>query len=1038
MLLVMRKIVTVLCFFAFSFCIYSCVIEQTQVEVYEKTFDCFEVTIHPIEDENGTKASLGGLNKVRWTIGDEIGIFSDQQGVVKYVLSEENGKFYGEPVTGTCFYAFYPYSDNAYDENDPMKLKMNLSANSIPMVAKSSTNSLLFKQTVGILHFRIKWDKKLFGALLKSNQNNEALFGDGYVDLSEDAPKFVLNKGNQVISAQPVWLDSSPDETDGRIVYECSFLLPEMEMEQGFNVSFSAVGDDNKTSQIWKITKKECAIARGKIKSYKLLDIDQAEDARETAIKTERATLIEFYNALGGDNWVKNTNWCSDKPVSEWYGVTTYYDGGFDIDMVGRVEWLNLSSNNLCGTIPESIGDLACLERLILNDNAITGTLPEQMTSMKELRDLYVGSNQLEGPLPDWLGHMQNLKRLALYNNLFSGEVPNSILELDLHEIQLQYNLLTGPLPVFSKMELFDLLGLSYNYFTGSIPAEYAKLLDSPDFDIQHIWIDNNYLSGEIPASISNHPLYPEIVDELFVNQRKGYGFDLGNTKLPACRHIFDTLDGGVLDLGEQYGCADYTMIVRWGEWCTPSKAVLPVIISLAEKFENKGLQTIFAYAGGKEDARNQVMHEMGLDLFPYHIIECHQEDSFIRSGDSSDHAIWFPGHDTYWTPFVEIVDRDGNIVFIEDPEQTYTNYYFSYKLTDLEAFLYKTFNCQEELYASVDYSSDGEIHTLQVSSIGNGINVVLMGDAFSDRLIADGTYESVMRKAMDALFSEEPFTSFKDCFNVYYVDVVSKNEVYFGETTLDTWYSTDSEVGGDNAKVLDYARKVLTFDQIDDAVVIVIMNRDYYAGTCYMTVLEDGDYGRGASISYFPSNSNLSMFNGMLHHEACGHGFAKLADEYAYEHMGSVPKTIKDYYGNSFPYGWWRNCDFTGDPTQVKWSQFISDPRYEAENIGTYEGAFTYWTGAWRPTEDSIMNQNVGGFNAPSRYAIWYRINKLAYGPEWQGTYEDFVEFDKPNRTAEAISKRKATRRNFVEKDFVPLAPPVIIEGDWRNLAKH
>ena len=179
-------------------------------------------------------------------------------------------------------------------------------------------------------------------------------------------------------------------------------------------------------------------------------------------------------------------------------------------------------------------------------------------------------------------------------------------------------------------------------------------------------------------------------------------------------------------------------------------------------------------------------------------------------------------------------------------------------------------------------------------------------------------------------------------------------------------------------------------------------------------------------------------MFNGMLHHEACGHGFAKLADEYAYEHMGSVPKTIKDYYGNSFPYGWWRNGDFTGDPTQVKWSQFISDPRYEAENIGTYEGAFTYWTGAWRPTEDSIMNQNVGGFNAPSRYAIWYRINKLAYGPEWQGTYEDFVEFDKPNRTAEAISKRKATRRNFVEKDFVPLAPPVIIEGDWRNLAKH
>ena len=312
------------------------------------------------------------------------------------------------------------------------------------------------------------------------------------------------------------------------------------------------------------------------------------------------------------------------------------------------------------------------------------------------------------------------------------------------------------------------------------------------------------------------------------------------------------------------------------------------------------------------------------------------------------------------------------------------------------------------------------------------------MGDAFSDRLIADGTYESVMRKAMDALFNEEPYKFFKNYFNVYYVDVVSKNEVYYGDTALNTWYGEGTHVGGDNNKVFEYAKKVLTNEQIDDALIIVMMNRDYYAGTCYMSLLPEGDYGRGASISYFPTNGDLNTFYCLLNHEACGHGFAKLADEYAYQSYGAVPQDVIDGRSAMFPYGWWRNADFTGDPTQVKWSQFISDPRYEAENIGTYEGAFTYWTGAWRPTEDSIMNQNVGGFNAPSRYAIWYRINKLAYGPEWQGTYEDFVEFDKPNRTADAIAKRKATRRNFVEKDFVPLAPPIIIEGDWRNLAKH
>ncbi len=44
-------------------------------------------------------------------------------------------------------------------------------------------------------------------------------------------------------------------------------------------------------------------------------------------------------------------------------------------------------------------------------------------------------------------------------------------------------------------------------------------------------------------------------------------------------------------------------------------------------------------------------------------------------------------------------------------------------------------------------------------------------------------------------------------------------------------------------------------------------------------------------------------------------------------------------------------------------------------------------------------MKNNKGGFNAPSREAIWYRIHKLAYGDEWEYDYEDFVEYDEVNR---------------------------------------
>ncbi len=131
--------------------------------------------------------------------------------------------------------------------------------------------------------------------------------------------------------------------------------------------------------------------------------------------------------------------------------------------------------------------------------------------------------------------------------------------------------------------------------------------------------------------------------------------------------------------------------------------------------------------------------------------------------------------------------------------------------------------------------------------------------------------------------------------------------------------------------------------------------------------------------------------------------------------------------------YGWWKNVDFTSDPTQVKWAQFIADNRYASENIGCFEGGLTYWSGVWRPTENSIMRYNAGGFNAPSRYAIWYRINKLAYGEDWEGGYEDFVTFDQAHHQSTASTK--SAPRNFVEKQLPPLAQPVVVNKDWREL---
>ena len=49
----------------------------------------------------------------------------------------------------------------------------------------------------------------------------------------------------------------------------------------------------------------------------------------------DRAVLVALYEATDGANWGDNTNWLSEAPLGEWYGVTT--------DEEGRVLWLNLS-----------------------------------------------------------------------------------------------------------------------------------------------------------------------------------------------------------------------------------------------------------------------------------------------------------------------------------------------------------------------------------------------------------------------------------------------------------------------------------------------------------------------------------------------------------------------------------------------------------------------------------------------------------------------------------------------------------------------
>ena len=285
------------------------------------------------------------------------------------------------------------------------------------------------------------------------------------------------------------------------------------------------------------------------------------------------------------------------------------------------------------------------------------------------------------------------------------------------------------------------------------------------------------------------------------------------------------------------------------------------------------------------------------------------------------------------------------------------------------------------------DYKyAEDECVTLQKATVGNGIDVLFVGDGWDAEAIANGKYLEQVNRQMEAFFGIEPYTTYRNRFNVYACVSLSQET---GVNTTSTWRNTkfgtfyqNAYRGGtglnlDNVDdVFDYAvaHSPLTNGKMPQSLIIMSLNSDEYGGVTIMT-----ENGSAVSICS-PSDGTYPMdTRGIVQHEACGHAFGKLAEERITTNL-YVNKNEKNVILEKQWRGWYQNISLVGSTKDVHWSHLIFDPRY-SDAVDVFEGAYGKTRGVYRAEINSCMNYGIPYFSAISRQDIMKRI--LEYSGE-------------------------------------------------------
>ena len=326
------------------------------------------------------------------------------------------------------------------------------------------------------------------------------------------------------------------------------------------------------------------------------------------------------------------------------------------------------------------------------------------------------------------------------------------------------------------------------------------------------------------------------------------------------------------------------------------------------------------------------------------------------------------------------------------------------------------------------DYQyGDGDVLVNQTASEGAGVNIVFMGDCFDAKDIADGSYLKGVEEAIGHYFDIEPYKTYRDYFNVYTVFGMSADS---GMGTVNTikdakfgsQYSLDG-ISPDHATCYEYAMKAETVNEnnLGQTLVVLVENTTDYGGICYM-------WGDGSAIACCPMSADAYPFDfrGIVQHEAGGHGFGKLGDEYIYHNAFIQSCTCVccehlQEFNAAKARGWYRNLSTNGNMKTVEWSHLIYHPDY-SNIVDMYEGGFFHTRGIYRSEATSCMNNNIPYYSAISRQAMVERI--MAYAGK-KFDINDFYAKDvrdaSNNTTRSLVVEENAVTMSAAGKQLAP-----------------